>query len=328
MRKTSFWPAVVAFALIAAPSVSLAEKFRLGHVGPAGGIYDSVATSLADKVAKASGGSDTIKVLPNGVLGAQPQLLSQLSAGTLDFWVVDTPAITIAPAGRDYQVLLAPFLFDSQAQFRRFMESPVAEEMADKVRTAIGIRHLAVGADQAPRALSTRKTRVVKPSDLAGLKVRVPETPFLVDTWKAWGASPTPVKVTELFSSLQSGLVDGQENGLGIFLDMSLSEVQQYFIQLDYVRSGVSIFMSEKTWQRLTPESRARIAKAARDVGLESTAKFEPYMGELRERAKAKGTNIVEPDVAAFRAASMKIVSDFDGKAWPKGLLERIRAVR
>jgi TRAP-type C4-dicarboxylate transport system substrate-binding protein len=328
MKTIALLPVLVACALAATPIASQAEKLRLGHISPPGSLYDQVATSFADKLARASGGKDSIEVLPNGVLGSQPQLLSQLSTGTLDFWVVDTPAITIAPAGRDYQALIAPFLFDTQADFRRFMQSPVAEEMAEKVRTAIGIRHLAVGADQAPRALSTRKSAVRKPSDLKGLKIRVPETPFLVDVWKAWGANPTPVKATELFSSLQSGLVDGQENGLGIFFDLSLNEVQEYFIQLDYVRSGVSIFMSEKTWQKLSPQSREHIAKAARDVSAESAAKYDSYMEGLRQRAREKGTKIVDPDVAEFRAAAVKILSDFDGKAWPKGLLERIRAVR
>ncbi|MCL4744421.1 MAG: TRAP transporter substrate-binding protein [Burkholderiaceae bacterium] len=326
MKKFALLAVVAAVTLIGTPVASQAEKLRLGHVSPVGGLYDQVAKSFAEKLAKSSEGKDSIEILPNGVLGAQPQLLSQLSAGTLDFWVVDTPAITIAPAGRDYQVLLAPFLFDTQAQFRRFMQSPVAEEMAEKVRLAVGIRHLSVGADQAPRALSTRKTAVMKPADLSRLKVRVPETPFLVEAWKAWGASPTPVKATELFSSLQSGLVDGQENGLGVFLDFSLNEVQEYFIELDYVRSGVSIFMSEKTWQKLSPESRERIAQAARAVSTESAAKYDSYMESLRQRAKEKGTKVVVPDVAAFRAASVKIVEDFDGKAWPKGMLERIRA--
>lgn len=328
MKKRCLLSLCAAVLLVATPVTSQAEKFRLGHVGPTGGIYDEVATALAAKVAKASNGKDTIEILPNGVLGAQPQLLSQLSAGTLDFWVVDTPAISIAPAGRDYQALLAPFLFDSQAHYRRFMQSPVAEEMAEKVRLAVGIRHLSVGADQAPRALSTRRTAVMKLADLTGLKIRVPESPFLVEAWKAWGASPTPVKATEIFSSLQSGLVDGQENGLGIFLDMSLNEVQEYFIELDYVRSGVSIFMSEKTWQKLSPETRERIAKAAHDVGTESAGRYEAYMDGLRQKAKAKGTKFVVPDVAAFRAASAKILADFDGKAWPKGMIERIRASR
>ncbi len=328
MKTVSLLSMLATVVLVATPVSSHAEKFRLGHVGPTGGLYDQVATSLAAKLAKSSDGKDSIEVLPNGVLGAQPQMLSQLSAGSLDFWVVDTPAITIAPAGRDYQALLAPFLFDNQAQFRRFMQSPVAEEMAEKVRLAVGIRHLAVGADQAPRALSTRKTVVMKPADLSGLKIRVPETPFLVGAWKAWGASPTPVKATELFSSLQSGLVDGQENGLGVFLDLSLNEAQGYFIQLDYVRSGISIFMSEKTWARLSPESRERIAKAASEVGADSASKYDSIMEGLRQKAKAKGTNIVDPDIGAFRAAWLKILPEFDGKAWPKGMIERIRAAR
>ena len=86
--------------------------------------------------------------------------------------------------------------------------------------------------------------------------------------------------------------------------------------------------MSEKTWQKLSPQSREHIAKAARDVSAESAAKYDSYMEGLRQRAREKGTKIVDPDVAEFRAAAVKILSDFDGKAWPKGLLERIRAVR
>lgn len=301
-------------------------KLRLGHVAPPGSLYDRVSTSFAEKVKANSGGTVEVEILGNGVLGAQPQLLSQVRTGVLDFYVIDTSGVSMAKEARDLQVMLAPYLFRDQAHFRKYIASPVFEDMMGKAGKEIGIKHVGLLTDNFPRALSTGNKPVRTVADLKGLKIRVPELPAFVAVWKAWGASPTPVKATDLFQSLQSGLVNGQENGINVMIELSLPEVQKYYIPIDYVRSGLSLFASQLSLNKLTPQQQGWIAKAAAAVDEESKTAYPKYEAELYDKAKLNSLQIIAPDLAGFQAAAAEELRD--GKFWPPELLQRIRDIR
>lgn len=321
---------VVAAALAILPASGFAAdvKLRLGHVAPVGSNYDVAANSFANKVKAKSNGGVEIEIIPNGVLGAQPQLLAQLRAGTLDFWEIDTSGISIAKEARDFQVLMAPFLFRDQDHFRKYMASDVFAEMIGRVEKDVTVKHVGLLTDLPPRALSTGKTPVKTPADLKGLKIRVAEIPLHLALWKELGASPTPVKATDLFQALQSGMVEGQENGISVVVEMSLTDVQKYFTKIDYVVSGLSLWCSAQTWAKLDDKQKAWVAEASREVYAESRAAYPKYLDELFAKAKTKGLTIIEPDQAAFRAIADPAVAKFDGDIWSKGLLQRIRDIR
>lgn len=301
-------------------------KLRLGHVGPPGSLYDRVATSFADKVKANSGGKLEVEVIGSGVLGAQPQLLSQVRTGALDFYVIDTAGISMAKEARDLQVLLAPYLFRDQAHVRLFIASPIFEEIMGRAGKEIGIRHLGLLTDNFPRALSTGNRPVRTVADLKGLKVRVPESPAFLAVWKAWGASPTPVKATDLFQSLQSGLVNGQENGINIVIELSLQEVQKYFMPIDYVRSALSLFGSQITWNKLNPQQQGWLTAAVTAVDAEYKLAYPKYEAELYAKAKQRSLQIVVPDTSGFQAAAAEVLKD--PKYWSPQLIQRIRDLR
>lgn len=307
-----------------ASSWSAEVKLRLGHVGPPGSLYDKVTTSFASKVKAVSGGAMEVEVLGGGVLGAQPQLLSQVRTGALDFYVIDTSGISMAKEARDLQVLLAPYLFRDQAHFRKFVASPLFEEMMGKAGKEIGVKHLGLLSDNFPRALSANKP-VRTLADLKGLKVRVPELPAFIAVWKGWGASPTPVKATDLFQSLQTGLVDGQENGINVVIELSLHEVQKYYMPIDYVHSALSLFASQATLSKLSPQQQGWLAKAAAEVDQEFKTVYPKYEAELYAKAKT-GLQIIAPEIAGFRSAALEELKS--GKFWPQELMQRIHDIR
>lgn len=289
--------------LVGLPALANDVKLRLGHVGASGSTYDRVAVQFAEKVREFSGSQIAVEPIGNGVLGSQPQLLSQVAAGTLDFMIIDPSAMGLAKEGRELQVLFAPFLFRDQAHFRKFIASDLFAQLMAPAEKGLRVKHLGLLTDLSPRALSSNKpVRTV--GDLKGLKMRVPELPVLLAMWKDWGTSPVPVKATDLFQALQSGMVDGQENGLNIVLEMSFSEVQKYFIPIDYVRSGISLFMSEASWNKLNEQQRAVLRKAVAAVDAQSQTIFPKYEAELQAKAKAAGMQVLTPDLATFRAAA------------------------
>lgn len=326
-----FWStfaAVSAAGLLTTAALAADLKLRFGHVAPTGSNYDVAAHGFASKVKAKSGGTIEIEVIGNGVLGAQPQLLAQLRTGALDFWTIDTSGISMAKEARNFQVMLMPYLFRDQEHFRKFIDSGVFAEMMAVVGKEVGVRHVGLLTDLTPRALSTSKAAVRTPADLRGVKVRVPEVPIFLAVWKEWGANPTPVKATDLFQALQSGMVEGQENGISVVVELSLTDVQKYFSTIDYSLSALSLYVSGQTWDKLDDKQRGWMVEAAKEVYAESRAAYPKYVDELFAKARAKGVTIVEPDHAAFRSVADRVALRYDGEMWTKGLFQRIREVR
>ena len=156
-----------------------------------------------------------VKVFGSSQLGTPPELWVQTKAGIIDLFINEIGTASIVePEPKNFDVVKAPYLFESQTHFRKFLNSDVFKSMLAKVEKANNLQHIGYLGDFPPRSFSTTNKKVLVPDDMKGLKLRVPPEPIFVAVYKAWGANPTPVAPKEVYTSLKSGLVDGMDQNI------------------------------------------------------------------------------------------------------------------
>jgi TRAP-type C4-dicarboxylate transport system substrate-binding protein len=318
----------LAFALLPLAAQAASVSLKIAHVAPPTSSFQINSERFAKHLRQVSGGTMDVEIVPGGALGNLVQLWAQLRAGSLDMHVIDIGAILPMKEARHFFIVTMPYLFRDQAHWRSFLAGDVFAGMMAKAETATGIKYVGPLGDRPPRALTTRKKKVMTPADMKGMKIRTPLNPAITEVFKAWGAAPTPVKGSELYQSLQSGLVNGQENGIDAVVQAGLTEVQKYFMNTRYIHSGIGMWISGAKWQSLSAEQQGWVTAAAKAANDEAVAAFDGEVAAMFAQAKAKGMEIVEPDIAAFRAAARPIVEAWDGKRWPKGMYDKIHAMK
>jgi TRAP-type C4-dicarboxylate transport system substrate-binding protein len=321
---------IMAIAVVAAGLVSTkagaADTIHLtmGHVAPPQTTYQQAAVRFADNLKELSGGTIVVDIVPGGALGSPPEMWVQTRTNTLDIHLIDIGAIIMMKEGAPFLVTWAPYLFKDQDQFHRFLDSDLFKEMMDQVEAETGVVYGGFVGDRPPRAVTTRDTPVRTPDDLKGLKIRTPGHPFIIQAFESWGAVPTPLKASEMFLALKSGLVDGQDNGIIDFVGAGYWEVQKQYTPIDYLRSGVGIWFSPQAWANLTDEQRGWVKQAAAKAGEDGKAIYDQQMEEAYGKLDSLGVTLNERDMAAFQAAVSGMVQGLDGKAWPAGLYDKI----
>lgn len=316
--------ACAAFALMPAQAQA---PLRMAFVAPPP-VWGPIADHFAKEVADRTKGELKIQSFGGGQLGSLPQNYAGLRTGQIDMMLADTGTLALARGGKDFNALFAPYVFRDNAHFKAYMTSPTFREMLEPVEKDAGFKYVGYVSDRAPRQLTTANRKVTKPEDMKGLKVRVPETPTILEVMKAWGAAPTPIPAAELYLAMKQGLVDGQDNGFDAIAGAKYFEVQKYAMRLDYIQSGLMVLMAADKWNRLTPAQQKAMTEAAA-----ATEKWASRMTwEVADKSigvlKANGMEIVEPDLAPFRKTAEEAIRKFDGELWSRGTLQKIQAVR
>lgn len=314
-------------AVLAAVPARAQPTFKMAFVAPPP-VWGPIADYYGDQVAKLTNSAIKVQGVGGGQLGSLPQNYAGLKTGQIDMMLADTGTLALARGGKDFNALFAPYVFQDQAHFRKFMFSKTFAEMLAPVEKEAGFKYIGYVSDRAPRQLTTANTRVTKPEDMKGLKIRVPETPTILEVFKAWGASPTPVAAAELYLAMKQGIVDGQDNGFDAIAGAKYYEVQKYAIRIDYIQSALMVLMAESKWNALSPAQRKAMQDAA--VATEQWASKRTW--EISDKSiqllKEKGMEIVEPDLAPFKASAARALSTLDGQLWSKGTLEKIAGER
>jgi tripartite ATP-independent transporter DctP family solute receptor len=319
---------VLSLALaLGASGVSAQTTLRMAYVAPPP-VWGPIADRFAQEVAERTKGEVKIQSFGAGQLGSLPQNYAGLRTGQIDMMLADTGTLSLAKGGKDFNALFAPYVFRDHGHFRAFMGSQTFRDMLAPVEQDAGFKYVGYVSDRTPRQLTTGNRRVLKVEDMKGLKVRVPETPTILEVMKAWGAAPTPVPASELYLALKQGLVDGQDNGFDAIAGAKYHEVQKYAMHIDYIQSGLMVLMAADRWKRLSPAQQ----KALTDAATETEKWASKLTWESSEKAmatiKAAGMEVIEPDLAPFRRVAEEVTRRFDGDLWQKGTVEKIQAVR
>jgi TRAP-type C4-dicarboxylate transport system substrate-binding protein len=239
----------------------------------------------------------------------------------------------LAPADISKQVpawslLTSAYLFRDYDHLKKTFVSDVGQDFIKMARDQLGIeviRPVYFGA----RQVNLKPTKKINtPADLAGIKLRMPPGEFWQFLGESIGANPTPVAFAELYTALQSGAVDGQDNPLVAAKTMKFYEVTSQFILTSHVIGYDMLAVSKKAWANLRPAQQAKFRAQADGIFDANAAKYDLQEQETIEFFKSEGKQVYTPDQNAFRTFAQKRYLDKYSSEWPRGAIERISAVR
>jgi tripartite ATP-independent transporter DctP family solute receptor len=292
---------------------------KFGHEDPADQRRDKAAHLLADLASRYSDGRIEIKVFPGGQLGNYSTMVQGMQIGTHDMTVTLALAINIAPG---LAVFDMPYLFKDRKHFERIVRAPIGEKLlrTPESKGVVGLAYWENGYRHVTNNIRPIKT----PEDLKGIKLRTPPSPSRVAMFRQFGANPAPLPFTELYSALQQGVFDGQENPATNIRESKLYEVQKYLSLTSHVYDPQILLISKGRWDALPPWAQAALRKAGEEVGehmrAEGARLDEQDLAFLSQHMKVN-----EVDFQAFQRASQPLYDKFPQQDVLKGVLAIIQ---
>ncbi|MEO6269374.1 MAG: TRAP transporter substrate-binding protein [Lautropia sp.] len=300
--------AVVATGVVAltAPAFAQEIEIKLGHVGEPGSIFQMSADEFAKQANAKLAGKAKVVVFGSSQLGGDKEMLQKLKLGTIDLAL---PSTVMSSEVDLFGIFEMPYLVKDRKHMGLIEKEifwPTIAPAAEKKALTI----LAVW-ENGYRNITNNRKPIAKPEDLQGLKLRVPEGKWRVAMFKAYGANPSPMKFSELFTALQTGVMDGQENPLTQIYSAKLQETQKYLSLSGHVYTPAYLTAGTRKWEKLPEDVRKILtdtAKATQAYVYDTAQKQET---ELLEKLKAAGMQVNEVDKPAFVAASKPIYEEF-----------------
>ncbi len=256
------------------------------------------AQEAIDRIKEATGGKVEIRLFPSNQLGSDTDLLSQIRSGGVEFLNIAASvlATTVPAAG----IVNTGFAFTTYDQVWKAMDGDLGKYMEQQIER-VGITPVAPSWDNGFRQITSATKEIRSPADLKGFKIRVPAAPILTSLFQALGAGPTPINFNEVYSALQTKLVEGQENPLPIIATAKLYEVQKYCSLTNHVWDGYWILGNRRALDKLPPDMRAVVLRELAKSGLDERADTARLSASLREELSTKGLQFIEPEKDVFR---------------------------
>ena len=226
-----------------------------------------------------------------------------------------------------WSLLTSAYLFRDVTHLKKTFKSDVGRDFVKMARDQLGIEVI-TPVYFGSRHVNLKPDRTIRtPADLAGIKLRMPPGEFWQFLGESIGVNPTPVAFAEVYTALQTGAIDGQDNPLLLSKLMKFDEVTTQFVLTGHVIGFDVMTVSSKAWNELKPDQQARFRAAAEKAIDDYTAKFEGQERDVVAALKAEGKKVYAPDVNAFRTFAQKRYVEKYGREWPSGALERINAL-
>jgi len=307
------------------PAAAEPITLKLGSTSPVGTFHETIATTFADTLKEVSGGAITVDVVMGGTLGNTMSHYSQMEQGDLDFFMAALDTSSGLKEGKDMGVVLVPFLFDDETHYQKFLESDLLKELVGKIEQANGLKFMGSLSRQLPRGLSTTSTPVYKVDDVKNLKIRTPEATAMTTIWSAWGANPVVISGGEVYSALQSGLADGQDNDVINTSTSAYYEIQDYYMELNYIYQNLFLWASAKNMNALSDQQQQWIAEAVDKTYDTLDQMVNSMYEEEKQKMIDNGVEFIDVDLDSFRNVTKEAVKEFEGSLYSEGLYDKIR---
>ena len=326
MRKLIVSTTIIAGLLaIAFPATaqSGAVVLKMGHVASTDEPYHKAAEKFAELVKANTAGGVEIQLFPNSLLGGQRELLEGLQLGSVDITL--TTAAVLSSFLPKTQVIELPFMFRDREHVYKVVDGPLTKEIyaGDEQKKMKVIDTWESGF----RNITNNVRPIEKPDDMKGIKIRVMENKMYIDMFKALGANPTPMARGELFTGLQTKVVDAQENPMGQIYTSRFYEVQKYLTLSGHTYSPEVVVFSLATWKKLSPKNQEAILKAsaeAKQFNRDLSAKMDKeYIGKIKEKGMTV-TSLSPQQVGAFQEKMTPVWDSFADKIG-KDLIQKIK---
>jgi tripartite ATP-independent transporter DctP family solute receptor len=300
-------------------------KLRWAHVYEITEPYHTEALWAASEIRKRTNGRFDITVFPASQLGNENQLNEALGFGAIDIIYVgiNFVAATYPPLG----ISGAPFMLRDLDHWKAYRDSKLFSELVqgydEKTRhkitalTYYGQRHV------------TANKSIRKPEDMRGMKLRVPPAPLFLMFTKSVGADATPIAFSDVYTALQQGLVDGQENPLPTIMAKRFYEVQSHIALTGHITESMVTVIGSHVWNKLTPDDQKVFADTLMEAASKATESIEASERILAGEFRKLGVTVVEPDREAFRKAAIPLHNDASvGAGWTRAQYDELQALK
>ncbi|MGO1344488.1 C4-dicarboxylate ABC transporter [Chromohalobacter japonicus] len=296
MLKQLLASAVIGSSILAAPFATAADyTLKFGHLANEENIWNKAAERFKKVVEEESDGRIDVQIFPNEQLGTEMEVINSIQLGTADMTITGESLQNWAPKAA---MMAVPYAFRDSEHMRKAVEGDIGKQIEQQIEEKAGLVPIA-WFERGPRELTSNQP-IKKPSDLDGLRLRVPNVPLFVDTWQALGAKPTPMAFSEVFTSLQQGTIDGQENPLSLIESASFNEVQDYVNMTDHVRSWIYVVIGKNKLESMPEDLQEVVLDAAQQMQSYETKLFDEDQKRLRNALEEAGMEFVEVDQKAF----------------------------
>jgi len=308
------------------PAIARAQgkTIRLAHHTQVQSEQNIAAEAFAKKVNEYTGGSLTVQVLPAGQMGGQREIVESVSLGVLEMGFGESGIYTAYVP--QFGVLALPYLYKDFDHWQRVVDGDIGKQLAGMLETAGNMRivNFLMGGY---RSTFLRTKAVNAPDDLKGVKIRLPEAPVFVRTFTLLGATPTPIPAPEMYSALQTGVVDAMEGSLETGFTYKIYEVCKNLSLTRHILNEGSFIINKDVLAGLSQAEQDAIAKAAAETATEQRAKHFERTDMWFEKLKGEGKMTVnEPDLAPFMTALAPLHDDFAKESQAIDILAAIRA--
>ena len=285
------------------PADAAEFTYKLGSSSPMEHPAMAHSQIAVDKIKQETNGRMEIVIYPSSQLGGDTAMISQAISGAMQMYIL--PIDLLAPRNPVCGITGVGFAFPDYDHVWPAMDGDLGKMLRD-VAEKIGLYCLDKGYDHGFRQITTRTKPIASPDDLHGFKIRLPVSPFLVALFRHLGASPTTLNFSEVYSALQTGIVDGQENPLVLIDTAKLFEVQKYCSLTNHVWAGFHVSFNVAAWKRLPPDLQETVHRVFSAEALAERQDFVTMTQTEQQNLTAKGLAFNAPDTKPFREALAK----------------------
>ena len=315
--------AAASLALMGHGAASAQTELKLGHVGEPGSLFQISADEYAKRVNAKLAGKVKIVVYGSSQLGGDKEMIQKLKLGTIDMAV---PSTVMTSEVDLLGIFEMPYIVKDRAHMARIEKEVFWPGIAPAIEKK-GLKVLAVW-ENGYRHITNNKKPIKGPADLSGVKLRVPEGKWRVKMFQTYGANPSPMKFSELFTALQTGVMDGQENPFTQIYSAKLQEVQKYLSLSGHVYTPAYLTVGSRRYDTLPADVRKVLEDTARETQAYVYATAVQQEADLLGKLKQSGMQVNEVDKDAFIAASKSIYEEFGAEvAGAKPLVDKAVAL-
>ena len=308
MKRITLPLLAAAFGLVATQASAEQLELKFGHVGAPGSLFAMSAEEFAKRANEKLGDTAKVTVFGSSQLGKDKELLQKLKLGTVNFSLPSTVMSTVAD---EFGLFEMPYLVKDRNHMGRIEKEIFWKRLAPAAE-AKGYKILAIW-ENGFRHITNNVRPISVPKDLEGIKLRTPKGTWRVKMFQTYGANPTPMSFSEVFTALQTGVIDGQENPFAQIHSAKFQEVQKYLSLTGHVYTPAYVTVGAKAWDKLPAEVAKVLEETAKEnqtFVYDTAARLEK---DLLEQLQAGGITVNEADKAAFVKASTSIYEEYAG---------------
>lgn len=304
--------AVLALAVSSSTALAADVTMNLGFGAPEESLYGGFAKIFKEKAEEYTDGSVEVKIRCCNQISTEDEAFKAMQLGTVDGFFIT--ANNVSPHWPLMDVTVLPYMFQNFDHLEKVLNGPVGQSMKDQLQSDTSVHLLAFGPPlyrdfyNSVRPINTM-------ADMKGLKIRVPKNEVMIATFEAFGANPVPLAWSETPTALQTGTVDGGDNGTTFIKDMKFFEFEPHLVILEHFIAFAPLFASDNFMNKLSDEQREQILRAAADAGAEYTEQMINATEEVRTWLSTEGgMAMTRPDKTDFITAAQGVQQEFAEK--------------